>query len=87
MSNKFIVPKMAFVNFWCLESCEEEQVPAGSPLLGACHSATPERESLVDRGHSLFLLGHPVVEVKVESRDVHVEVLVSLEVVLDGMVV
>ena len=84
-----------------LPSCEQEQVPAGSPLLGACHSPTPERESLADLGtlwcgvtplvwcvaHSLFLLGHPVVEVEVESRDVHIKILVSLKVVLDRMVV
>ena len=38
-------------------------------------------------GHSLFLIGYPVVEVKVESRDVHVKILVILEVVLDRMVV
>ena len=68
---------MIFINLRDL--CEQEQVPAGSPLLQTCDGATPERESLVDRGHSFFLLGDPVVEVDVESRDIHVKVLVSLD--------
>ena len=37
--------------------------------------------------YSLFLLGHFVVKMEVKARDVHVKVIIVLEVVLDRMFV